>query len=135
IVEALARLERAPGLPEFRCELAGTGIEFELARDRGRELGLTRVEFPGRVDYADAPALFARAHLVLGAFGAGEKTGRVIPHKVYQGLAAGRAVVTGEGAALREVFEPGAQLVGVPRGGPAALAEALAGPLRDAGGR
>ena len=46
----------------------------------------------------------------------------MIPHKVYQGLAAGRAVVTGDGAGLREVFEPGTHLAAVPRGDPEALA-------------
>ena len=135
IVDALERLERASGLPEFHCLMAGVGIEYESARARARERGLRRVEFPGRVDYAEAPALFARAHVTLGAFGSGEKTGRVIPHKVYQALAAGRAVVTGEGPGLREVFEPGLHLAAVPRGDPEALAESLARLIRDADAR
>jgi glycosyltransferase involved in cell wall biosynthesis len=63
--------------------------------------------------------------VVLGAFGAGEKAGRVIPHKVYQGLAAGRAVLTGDGPGLREVFEPGVHLAAVPRGDADAIAIAL----------
>ena len=131
IVEALAQLEHQPGLPAFEAELAGTGIELEAARARARELGLTRVSFPGRVPYERAPAWLARAHLVLGAFGAGAKAGRVIPHKVYQGLAAGRAVVTGDGDGVREVFEPGVELELTPRGDAAALARTLARLIAD----
>jgi glycosyltransferase involved in cell wall biosynthesis len=131
VLEALARLERTPRLPPFHCELVGKGMGFEAARSQARELGLSRVEFPGAVDYSDLPRALAQAHLVLGAFGAGEKAGRVIPHKVYQGLAAGRAVVTGDGAGLREVFTPDVHLCAVPRGDAGALAGALEALLRD----
>jgi glycosyltransferase involved in cell wall biosynthesis len=72
-----------------------------------------------------------RAHVVLGAFGMTAKAGRVVPHKVYQGAAAGRAVVTGDAPALREVFTPRIHLWSVPRGDAAALAEALALMIRD----
>jgi glycosyltransferase involved in cell wall biosynthesis len=65
--------------------------------------------------------------VALGAFGTGEKTGRVIPHKLWQGLAAGRAVVTGDGDGPREVFTDGVHLKLVPRGDAAALADVLAG--------
>ena len=126
VIEAAARLEReAARLPDFRFELVGRGIELEAAVDLARRAGLQRVDFPGVIDYADAARVHAEAHIVLGAFGAGEKAGRVIPHKLYQGVAAGRAVVTGEGAGVREVFEPDVHLKTVPRGDPAALADAL----------
>lgn len=132
IVEALARLEREHGLPEFQCDLAGQGMEFDAARTLAREVRLERTEFSGPVAYAASPGVLARAHIVLGAFGRGEKAGRVIPHKVYQGLAAGRAVITGDGAGLREVFEPGRHLCAVPRGDAGALAAALSRLMRDA---
>ncbi len=132
IVEAVARLEReAAGLPEFAVQLVGKGIEWEAARARAERLGVRRLEFPGATGYGDAPRVLAEAHVVLGAFGAGEKAGRVIPHKVYQGLAAGRAVITGDGDGLREVFEPGTQLAAVPRGDADALAGALARLIGD----
>ena len=132
VVEALARLERESGLPEFRCELVGKGIEFDAARRLAREAGLKRTDFTGPVPYDDSPHVLARAHIVLGAFGAGAKAGRVIPHKVYQGVAAGRAVITGDGPGLREVFEPELHLCAVPRGDAAALAAALSRLVRDA---
>ena len=132
IVEAIARLEReAKRLPEFRVEMVGTGIEWKVARGLAERAKLERIDFPGRTDYADSPRVIAEAHILLGAFGAGAKAGRVIPHKVYQGVAAGRAVITGAGAGLAEVFESGTHLLAVPRNDAVSLAEALATLLRE----
>ena len=131
LIDALARLEQRRDLPPWRATLAGRGIEWERSRQSARERGLARVEFPGPVDYAEAPRWMAASDVVLGAFGAGEKAGRVIPHKVYQGLAAGRAVLTGAGEGLNEVFEPGVHLEAVTRGDAAALAGALGELIAD----
>jgi glycosyltransferase involved in cell wall biosynthesis len=134
VIEALARLERrAAALPAYEVVLAGSGIDHDAVRQRAAALGLTRVGFPGRTRYEDLPARLAAAHVVLGAFGAGEKAGRVVPHKVWQGLAAGRAVVTGDGPGLREWFEPGADVMAVRRGDAGAIAAALETAIADAG--
>ena len=127
LLQALRTLERrSPDLPPYHVVLAGRGIDFDPAVAFKDQHKLERVEFTGAIPYADAPRVVASAHVILGAFGAGEKAGRVIPHKVYQGLAAGRAVLTGDGPGLREVFEPGVHLAAVPRGDPEAIAKALA---------
>jgi glycosyltransferase involved in cell wall biosynthesis len=127
VIEALARLERdGAGLPDYRVRLVGKGIDFERARELAAAVGLRRTTLEGPRPYAELPDLLASAHIVLGAFGTTDKAGRVIPHKVWQGLAAGRAVVTGDGEGLRELFEPGRDLVAGPRGDAAAMAAALA---------
>jgi glycosyltransferase involved in cell wall biosynthesis len=132
IVEAVARLEREYArLPEFRVGMVGKGIDWEAARALAEQVGLERIDFPGGTDYADSPRVVSECHIMLGAFGTSAKAGRVIPHKVYQGLAAGRAVVTGDGPGVREVFEAERDLVLVPRGDPGALAEALARLIAD----
>jgi glycosyltransferase involved in cell wall biosynthesis len=135
MLEAAARLERETDLPEYRIVLAGRGIDFERVRAEHQRRGLGRVELPGGVPYAGAPARFAEAHVVLGAFGTTAKAARVIPHKVYQGLAAGRAVVTGESPAIREVFSPSIHLRTVPVGDAEALAFALASLIRSESAR
>ncbi len=136
LMEALAALEqRASSLPDYAVQLVGTGIDHDQARAFAASRRLEHVEFTGRLDYADAPRVFAGAHITLGAFGSGEKAGRVIPHKLYQGLAAGRAVVSGDGAGVREVFTHGEHLLLVPRGDAPALAQALAHLIGDASAR
>ncbi len=127
MLEAFARLEaRAAELPAYEIELVGAGIEYDEARAEIASRGVKRVTFTGRRPYAEAPAALARAHVVMGVFGTGAKTARVIPHKVWQGAAAGRAVVSGDTPALREAFEPGVHVEAVPVGDAAALAGALA---------
>ena len=136
VLEALARLERGTKrLPPWEAVLAGRGILHASAVEFVAQRKLERVTFTGAIPYTDAPRVLAGAHIVLGAFGAGEKAGRVIPHKVYQGLAAGRAVLTGDGPGLREVFEPGLHLAAVRRGDSAAIAEALGGMIEGAARR
>lgn len=136
IVEAAARLEaRGDALPPWALGMVGTGIEYDAARSLAEARGLRRIEFTGRLPYADAPRVLADAHVVLGAFGAGAKAGRVIPHKLWQGLAAGRAVVTGDGPGVREVCDDGRHLRLVPRGDADALAEALGSLVADAARR
>ncbi len=126
IVEALARLERdGTGLPPWRATLVGKGIEYEEARGLAARAGLAHVEFAGPRPYAELAPALARAQIVLGAFGSSPKAGRVIPHKVWQGLAAGRAVVTADTRAARELLVPGAHFAGALRGDAAALAAAL----------
>jgi glycosyltransferase involved in cell wall biosynthesis len=133
LIRAVAELERrASRLPEFRVQLVGRGIEFDEARRLAAELALERLDFTGVTDYADAPRVLADAHVVLGVFGDSEKAGRVIPHKVIQGFASGRAVVTGDGAGLREVFTPEQHVLTVPRGDSAALADMLERVVGDA---
>jgi glycosyltransferase involved in cell wall biosynthesis/SAM-dependent methyltransferase len=77
------------------------------------------------VDHDELPALIAGHDIVLGIFGATGKARRVIPNKVYQAAAVGRAVVTGDTPAARDALGDDAVLV------PVADAAALAAALVD----
>jgi glycosyltransferase involved in cell wall biosynthesis len=72
---------------------------------------------------ADLPALVAGHDVCLGIFGRGDKALRVVPNKVFQGAAAGCAVVTSDTAPQRRALGECAVLV--PPGDPQALAAAL----------
>ena len=79
--------------------------------------------------YSDLPALIARHDVVLGIFGTTGKAGRVIPNKVYQAAAVGRAIVTADTPAARDALGDDAVLT--PPGDAAALAAALVGLAGD----
>jgi len=73
---------------------------------------------------ADAlPALVAAHDVCLGIFGTGQKARRVVPNKVYQGAAAGCAVLTSDTPPQRDALDDAAILV--PPGDPERLAAAL----------
>jgi len=75
------------------------------------------------VPAADLPSVVAGHDVCLGIFGTGDKALRVVPNKVYQGAAAGCAVITSDTAPQRWVLGDTAVLV--PPGDAAALAAAL----------
>jgi glycosyltransferase involved in cell wall biosynthesis len=77
------------------------------------------------VPAAELPALVAAHDVCLGIFGTGEKARRVVPNKVFQGAAAGCAIVTSDTAPQRRVLGDGAILV------PPGDADALAAALRE----
>ena len=122
IGEALAKLAGAP----VRVTMIGHGQEFEATR--AAAAGGCPTEWIEWVDSASLPALIAGHDVCLGIFGTGPKALRVVPNKVFQGAAAGCAVVTSDTAPQRRALGDGALYV--PPGDAAALAETL---LRLAG--
>ncbi len=135
IVDAVARLAHRTDL-EF--VFIGTGDERSRV-EREVRASRARARFIDWVDYEDLGRRVARADIVLGIFGASRKAKMVVPNKVYEAAALGRAIVTADSPAIREVFEPEQELLVCPADG-RSLAEAierLAGdePLRAELGR
>ncbi len=122
ILHAAARLRDRPDL---RFELIGRGQTYPAMRSLADRLGLPNVDFCDPVPSGDLPARVARADISLGIFGTTGKAGRVVPNKVYQTLALGRAVVSASTPALLDAFTPGEHLLAVPPGNDAALADAI----------
>jgi glycosyltransferase involved in cell wall biosynthesis len=122
IVEAAALLGRNSGI-EFT--MIGTGPERAAATELAEARHCSHVRFEDWVPYEGLPERLRQCDVALGIFGATRKSRIVIPTKVYQAAASGRAIITGETPAIREVFTPGTHLLTVPRGDPGALAVAL----------
>jgi glycosyltransferase involved in cell wall biosynthesis len=109
----------------YRFVLAGEGqlsgeLRFAIARR-----GLTNVEWLGALTQAELRARTLAADVCLGVFGLSDKAARVIPNKVYDGLACGRPVVTADTPGAREILHDGETAMLVPAGDGAALAAAL----------
>jgi glycosyltransferase involved in cell wall biosynthesis len=129
IGEALGRIAGAP------VQVTMIGHGQDEAATRRAAAANTSVRWLDWVPAAELPALVAAHDVCLGIFGTGDKALRVVPNKVFQGAAAGCAVITSDTAPQRRVLgtvpqESGAVLV--PPGDPAALADAL---LKLAGDR
>lgn len=120
------RLLHERGVP-VRATLVGSGQDAAAVHDLVDALpGVTWLEW---VDGADLPALVAAHDVCLGIFGTTDKARRVVPNKVYQGAAAGCAVVTSDTPPQRRALADAAVLV--PPGDAVALADALAGLAAD----
>jgi glycosyltransferase involved in cell wall biosynthesis len=66
-----------------------------------------------------------QADLVMGFLGNGELVERAIPNKVYQGMASGKCVVTGESVAIRESLEHGQNIYVIAGENAKSLAETI----------
>jgi len=119
IGEALRMLGPDPAAARFT--MVGRGQDYEQTR---RLAGSSpAVEWLDWVEYEKLPALVADHDICLGIFSANAKGMRVVPNKVYQGAAAGCAIVSSDSEAQRAAL--GNAAVFVAPSDPAALAGAL----------
>lgn len=105
-----------------RCTLVGGGQDAEEVRRL--VAGLPEVTWHSWVESEELPALVAAHDVCLGIVGVTGKARRVVPNKVFQGAAAGAAVVTSDTPPQRRVLGDAAVLV--PPGDAEALADAVA---------
>ena len=89
------------------------------------------MDWLGALPRAELRAQTLAADVCLGVFGRSEKAARVVPNKVFDALACGRPVVTGDSSGAREWLRDGESALLTPAGDPVALAAALRR-LRDA---
>ena len=80
---------------DYRVRIVGDGQERSEMESLAARLSAP-VEFIDPVPEGELSRLIAGSMICLGVFGAGDKTQRVIPNKVFQCLAVGRPVVTGD---------------------------------------
>lgn len=116
---ATALRDAAAGRP-LRITMVGTGQDW----DRSREiLSGTDVDWVDWVDSDGLPGVVAAHDVCLGILGTTPKALRVVPNKVYQGMAAGCCVITSDTPSQREIL--GEDVLWCPPGDPDSLALAL----------
>lgn len=123
-------LQGAPVIGAALALLADAPIEFTMigyGQDLGETVdaaaGATNVTWMRWVSGTDLPGLVARNDVCLGIFGVGHKAQRVVPNKVFQGLAARCVVVTSDTAPQRRMLDDA--VIFVPPNDAPALAAAL----------
>jgi len=100
IIRAAKLLEKE----NIRFELVGSGQEYKLCQVLADELAVENITFKPRVPYEELPHVLARWTVALGIFGTSDKAVRVIPNKVYEAAAMGKAIITRESHACLELF-------------------------------
>jgi glycosyltransferase involved in cell wall biosynthesis len=123
-------LQGAPVIGAALALLAGSGIRFTMigvgqdgAEARRAAAANQDVRWLDWVPAAELPELVAAHDVCLGIFGGGGKARRVVPNKVFQGAAAGCAIVTSDTPPQRRALGDAAVLVAPDD--PGALAAAL----------
>ncbi len=119
-------LDAAANTPDIFFRIVGDGVDGPRVEEEVKRRGMANVELIRRfISRDELEGHLAKADAVLGIFGTTAKAGRVVPCKVYDGLAAGQAVVTGDSPAARALLEHGRHALLVDRDDPRTLGTAL----------
>jgi glycosyltransferase involved in cell wall biosynthesis len=102
IIEAAHVLRDVKGI---RFILIGEGQTYTAIREKAGSLRLSNLIMRPSIPEQQLPAEISRAHVVLGIFGTTVKANQVVPNKVVQSAAMGKAVITGRTEAVQMYFK------------------------------
>jgi len=122
MLEAANRLK---DVPDIEFHFVGSGQLTDEIHETARRLNLENVRFTDWIPYEQLHRFLQGWGVCLGIFGTSEKAVRVIPGKVFVALSAGKAVITADSPAVRELLADGESAVLCRRGDPEALAGAI----------
>jgi glycosyltransferase involved in cell wall biosynthesis len=119
-------LDAAARAPDISFHIVGDGPDGPVVSEEVERRAMANVRLDRRfIPREELESRLARADAVLGVFGNTPKSRRVVPCKVYDGLAAGLPVVTGGGPAPEDLLTDGSDALLVDRDDPASLVRAL----------
>ena len=85
--------------------MVGKGNTYQKCVEDANKRGLTNVIFYPDLTEVDAFETLAQGNVFLGFLQKHPSVDRIVPNKVYQGLALGKAVISGDTPVMREVFK------------------------------
>jgi len=89
---------------DIKFKMIGNGQLYDEIIALSKKLGIKNIDFVEWIEYNELINEINKADVVLGIFGGTEKSSRVIPNKVFQAIACGKPVITGDSPAIRELF-------------------------------
>lgn len=121
IVRAAKLLEH----DDVHFTMIGKGQEVKRVRLLADELHVTNVTFYGYLPPQEIVEYVANADVCMGLVGDIPRAFRTLPTKVWETAAMEKAAINVDSPAIREVFTPGIDVIGVKAGSPEALAQAI----------
>lgn len=106
-------------------DMYGDGPEKRGAEKLAKGLGLTNVCFHDWVSREQLAKEIARSHLCLGAFGLTKQSMITVQNKIWESMAVGRPVITGDGPAICRELKHKESIYLVERMNPNALADGI----------
>ncbi len=122
IVEAARLLNNEPGI---RFEFIGNGPELENAKQFSSKNRLANVEFIEWMEKDQLKQRMSQADICLGAFGTTPQSLMTVQNKIYEAIAMGKPLISGDSPAIRQVFTQGENIYLCERANGRALAESI----------
>ncbi|OGN01554.1 MAG: hypothetical protein A3I26_00765 [Candidatus Yanofskybacteria bacterium RIFCSPLOWO2_02_FULL_43_10] len=117
----------------IQFQIVGEGKSHNAYRKMADDLGLKNITWTGRVPYESLPSYISKADVCLSIFGDTSKTETVIPNKIFEVIAMGKAIITADTEAVREIFKDGENILFCRKADPTSLAEIILKLKNDAG--
>jgi glycosyltransferase involved in cell wall biosynthesis len=126
-IETIVEAARLLSDTAINFRIVGTGQEASKIRDMIAERNPGNLDWTEWVEYKKLQIEIEKATVCLGIFGTSDKSGRVIPNKVFQIVSAGKPLITRDSPAIRELFgdNPPKGVTLIEPGKPQALAQAI----------
>lgn len=99
IIKAAKLLEK---YKDIKFEILGSGQTYNSIINLSRMLRTNNVIFKENINYTELPNFITRGNACLGIFGNTAKAKRAIPNKIYEILAMGKPLITGNSPAIKE---------------------------------
>ena len=103
----------------------GGGKSYKEVKNKAAEWQLNKVNFIKPVPYRVLGKYMNQSDVCLGSFGVSPKITRVVPLKVFEALACGRALITARTPAILELLTEGENCLLTEMGEPQDLAEKI----------
>ena len=104
-IEYIIRVAKILENENIVFRIIGRGQTYGRSRKLADELGARNIIFIDPVPRSEIQKYLCDSDVVLGIFGNTDKALRVIPNKAYDALAAGKALITADTPAIRELLE------------------------------
>jgi len=128
IIAAAKILESEKGIT---FSFIGDGQVYEKMLEYSRSLGLRNVSFVGRLPFKETLEKLAASDIALGVFGKAARAQWVIMNKIFESMALGKALISADTPALRELFTDRENVLFCEAGNPADLAAKILELKRD----
>ena len=110
---------------DIHFQIIGRGQDYQEVRDYARQKNLTNITWIDKVPYASLSTYIGAADVCLGGFGSSEKSNYVSMNKLFEYMACGKAVITGDSAAAHELLQDSETAMFCKRADPADLANKI----------
>lgn len=106
-------------------DMFGDGPEKSEAEILARDLKLSNIRFHGWVSSERVAQEIAKSHLCFGAFGETKQSMITIQNKIWESMAVGRPVISGDGPAVRRILNHREDIFLVDRLDPSSIAAGI----------
>lgn len=121
----LKAAELLASVSDIYFEMIGNGPEYQKSVEYVKKARLMNVQFTDWVPWEELPKYLSNASVILGAFGTSLQLQLTNNNKVYEAMAMGKPVITGQSAALPEILIDGEHLLLARCGDPIDLANQI----------